>query len=784
MTTRRWDDAYKQLEPNFQHWEKTKDIVDQFIDLMLNYRQSGHPGGSRSKVHALLSLILSGEFRYDFRRPDKPFNDRFVLIAGHTTPVVYAVLAALNESLRLAHRDTGNAKYSIKHGEKWTLTWEDLLRLRRRGGLPGHAEFEGKTLIFRANTGPSGHGFPPAVGMALALKRAGAGTTRVFAIEGEGGATAGAAHESMNSAWGLGLDNLYVMLDWNDFGIDHRAASSVVYGTPADWFGSHGWRVYGADDGSAWPDCARAVLQATHDPAPSGRPAGLWFKTRKGRGYGKFDAPSHGTPHKLNSPEFWETKREFQDKYGVKFVGFGEAAPSDPKALAEQARANMEIAASVMKNDPVFARWLADRLVENGDAVPVEAPAGFRLDRSKSPWRDTKIIDPHQYPDSIWFKPGDKQPNRASLGLWGSYVNSYARKNYGRPMFLAMSADLAESTNVNGFGKEWGDLENYGWFERDKNPEGVILPQEITEFTNSGISAGISSVNFSETPEEVWDGFGTAHSTYGSFSYLKYGPMRLYSQLAQDCDFKVGPVIWIAGHSGPETAEDSRTHFGIYEPGVTQLFPEGHVCDLHPWEANEVPVLLGAALRHGFLILGLHLTRPAIEIPDRAALGMGSHFDAAKGAYLLRDYKPGQPKGGVVIVQGTSSTANVVKLLPELDKRGLNVKIIAAVSPQLFDRQPETYRNATLGPTDRVDVMGITNRSRNSMRRWIGTDIGLEYTLCADWDNRWRTGGSVDEIIDEAHLSPAHILEGIDRFVRERKDRLGRLAEMLAAATR
>ena len=55
-------------------------------------------------------------------------------------------------------------------------------------------------------------------------------------------------------------------------------------------------------------------------------------------------------------------------------------------------------------------------------------------------------------------------------------------------------------------------------------------------------------------------------------------------------------MIWVAGHSGPETAEDSRTHFGVYRPDVTQLFPDGQVIDLHPWEYNEVPVLLAAAL--------------------------------------------------------------------------------------------------------------------------------------------------------------------------------------------
>ena len=122
-------------------------------------------------------------------------------------------------------------------------------------------------------------------------------------------------------------------------------------------------------------------------------------------------------------------------------------------------------------------------------------------------------------------------------------------------------------------------------------------------------------------PSVHFEGFWGACSTYGAFSYLKYGPMRLFSQLAQDCELKVGKLLWIAGHSGPETADDSRTHFGIFETGVTQLFPGGQVVDLHPWEYNEVPVVLGAAFATDVPIVALHLTRPAIEIPDRAHSG-------------------------------------------------------------------------------------------------------------------------------------------------------------------
>ena len=62
----------------------------------------------------------------------------------------------------------------------------------------------GKTLFLKFNTGPSGHGLPAAAGEALALKLAGCDRVKVFALDGEGGLTPGASHETRNSAWGLG----------------------------------------------------------------------------------------------------------------------------------------------------------------------------------------------------------------------------------------------------------------------------------------------------------------------------------------------------------------------------------------------------------------------------------------------------------------------------------------------------------------------------------------------------------------------------------------------------
>jgi len=763
----------------FADWELVREIVDEAIDLTLNYRQSGHPGGSRSKVHLFLSLLLSGAMRWDIRRPWLPFADRFVLSAGHTVPLVYTTLAVLNETLRARHERDRDDRFAFPDDGRWALTWEDLLMLRRRGGLAGHAEMEGKTLFLKFNTGPSGHGMPPAAGEAVALRLAGAGEVKVFVVEGEGGLTPGASHETRNSAWGLGLSNLVFLIDWNDYGIDDVAIHEVVHGTPRDWFEPYGWRVTGTEQGSEWGPVTRAVLEAARGDNPDGVPSMAWFKTRKGRGYGTYDNKSHGTPHPMNSAAFWENRRAFMERHGVEYLGVDEAAPADAGEREAQARHNFEVAFGVLRRNAAVVDAISDRLVELAASVP-ERVEGFNLGgRGAEIFDDPRFTDVSAYPDSIWKRPGEKAPNRAALAAWGAWVNATARAEYDRPLFIACSADLAESTNIAGFAKDWGDLPGWGWYNRDTNPRGALLPQEITEFTNAGISVGIATVNLADDPFTAFNGFWAACSTYGSFSYLKYGPMRLFSQLAQDANLKLGKVLWVAGHSGPETAEDSRTHFGIFSTGVTQLFPSGHVIDLHPWEYNEVPVVLAAALASDVPIVALHLTRPAVDIPDREALGMESHLAAARGAYVMRRPTPGTPCAGTVYVQGTMSTANVVKVLPELDRRGLNVRIVAAISPQLFAMQDPAYRNELCSPADRWDGMAITNRAYRLMRDWVDGPISEEYSLSSDWDDRWRTGGTVDEVIDEAHLGPSHILEAIERYVADRDARLVRLRELV-----
>ncbi len=135
-----------------------------------------------------------------------------------------------------------------------------------------------------------------------------------------------------------------------------------------------------------------------------------------------------------------------------------------------------------------------------------------------------------------------------------------------------------------------------------------------------------------------------------------------------------------------------------------------------------------------------------------------------------------------MIVQGSSSTVNVVRQLSDLDERGINVKIICAVSEELFDRQSDSYRRVVLPPEALYDLMVISTGTR---RVWPIRNVGPltdEYSLTSDWDNQWLTGGLESEVIAEAHLDQASILAGIDRFAQQRAERLACQRELLENA--
>jgi transketolase len=147
---------------------------------------------------------------------------------------------------------------------------------------------------------------------------------------------------------------------------------------------------------------------------------------------------------------------------------------------------------------------------------------------------------------------------------------------------------------------------------------------------------------------------------------------------------------------------------------------------------------------------------------------------------VIRDFAPDKPRQGYVIAQGASSTVNLVKILPRLEQAGINVKIISAISEELFDRQPEAYRHAVLPADALADAMVVSTGTR---RVWPVRNLGPltdAYSLTSDWDDQWLTGGLEADVIAEAHLDPQSIFTGIERFAADRGKRISSQLAWLA----
>lgn len=142
-----------------------------------------HDGSTISTLDVLW-VLYDRILRYDATNPASEERDRFVMSKGHGPVAYYAILAAKGFF----------AEEDLKNFERW----EGFL-----GGHPDHNQVPG----VEASTGSLGHGFPIAIGMALAL-RAKKSQRRVFVLIGDGECNEGSVWESILLAGNLHIANL------------------------------------------------------------------------------------------------------------------------------------------------------------------------------------------------------------------------------------------------------------------------------------------------------------------------------------------------------------------------------------------------------------------------------------------------------------------------------------------------------------------------------------------------------------------------------------------------
>jgi len=796
--------------------------------LMCNYHQTGHFGGPTAYMPYTVATHLAGPenggMTYDYRRPKHPFADKFMLAGGHNAPATYALWMIMGEALARKHAATGDDRY--KADPEASMLAIDSLGFRRGAGalktileennladhpamaqakirgiraLSGHSETT--DLTNDVNGGPSGVGIATAAGKAAFWDMMGAPSSlKIMAIEGEFALTSGHSQEFKTQAVAQRVGKrLRVLMSYNNAGIDDELVGSVVkedtYRIEDQWT-SYGWNVIKVDNATDYDQVVGALKTMEDWDDSDRRPMivigntlkGFWPGAKDGKLPGDVaqivDHASHAYGMPMNGEYFQALATSFEEKYGVTFEGIRDGAVSDNRERLLQLKTNIDIALSVLDQDGL-GDWLAERLVEIGDQVNDDLP--LRVDADNDPFLDDRLLvknlpseattvtatnpvsgETKDVDITLFEQPGAVKGTRRAISeiiKWANYVTENR--------FVIVAADLAESINVD-HGSIWGH------YDPLTNPAGTRLKAPIQEAGNALTAVGFTSQTLSKDPDK-FNGVWSISGTYGAFTPLMYLPLRVWSQQNQDSPFRMGVAHILAGHSGPETAADARTHFGIFSPQVWKLFPKGQAIVLSFWDYNDVaPGYFAAAEiaardpKVGIIVM--EVARPDFAVADRSTFADTDPHAAAKGFYLIRDYDPDKPKHGVVISQGSSSTVNLVKILPQLEEAGVNVKVVAAISEELFDRQSQEYRDSVLSEQEKVDTMVVTTGTR---RVWPVSGLGAltdEYSLTSDWDHQWLSGGTEDDVIKEAHLDTDSIYNAVKKFADDRDSRLSRQA--------
>ncbi|MCH2353108.1 MAG: hypothetical protein MK295_01625 [Pseudomonadales bacterium] len=824
------------IEQDIARLEDVGFLTSMLITLLGNYAQTGHFGGPLAYVpYVVTSHLLgpaAGGLRFDYRRPKHPYADKFMLAGGHNAPVTYALWMVMGEALTRQHAITKNECYRID--PTTSILSIDALGFRRGQGalakllsdagladdplfqqaklrgikaLSGHSETT--DLTNDVNGGPSGIGVATAAGKAAFWDIVGAplASPKIMAIEGEFAMTAGHAQELKTQAIAQRVGKrLRVLLSYNNAGIDDELIGSVIqeeftdYDIGAQW-SSYGWNVISVDDGNDYAQVAHGLARMEGWDESDRRPMLLLGRTIKGwwpaavdgeiPGYGKqiVDHASHPYAFPQNGDYFQALAGTFESRYGVKFLDIDKGAISDERTRLTQFKHNVDIALSILDNNDLGS-WLADRLVAIGDQV--QDDLSLRNSGSVDPFDDDRLkVD--QLPMApqnvtvtdvggsktstvdikLFEEAGNVRGARRAVSeifKWSNYVTNNR--------FVAVAADLAESINIQ-------KSALFGYFDPVTNPSGTVLKAGIQEAGNASTAIGLVGQTLSLDPN-VHNGVWALSGTYGAFTPLMYLPARVWSQQNQDSPFRVGVLHILAGHSGPETAADARTHFGIFAPQVWKLFPRGHVITLNFWDYNDVaPGYFAAAnlavSQPEIGVIVLEVARPDFAVADRSSFADSDPLAAAKGLYVIKDFDPDTPKHGYVLTQGASSTNNLLKVLPSLKASNVNVKVIACISEELFQTQPQSYRDAVLPSGAKQDLMIISTGTQRILPITGLGHLTEEYSLFSDWDNQWLSGGTEEDVIAEAHLDEACISAAITKFAEEREQRLERQRQELAA---
>jgi len=214
-------------------------------------------------------------------------------------------------------------------------------------------------------------------------------------------------------------------------------------------------------------------------------------------------------------------------------------------------------------------------------------------------------------------------------------------------------------------------------------------------------------------------------------------------------------VIYIFSHDSIGVGEDGPTHQPIEQLMGLRAVP--NLVTIRPADATETIEAWKIALerRHG--PTALIFTRQNLPVLDRVTLASASGVQ--HGGYIL--WEADTPPD--VIIIGTGSEVHIAleagKMLQEKD---IAARVISLPSWELFDAQPEEYRNTVLPPDIRARI-SIEAGASLGWERYVGLD-GIAIGL-----SRFGASAPGNVIYEKLNLTAQHVVDEVIKLTQRRK---------------
>jgi len=173
------------------------------------------------------------------------------------------------------------------------------------------------------------------------------------------------------------------------------------------------------------------------------------------------------------------------------------------------------------------------------------------------------------------------------------------------------------------------------------------------------------------------------------------------------------PVIHIFTHDSIGVGEDGPTHQPVEHLASLRAIPG--LVTLRPGDANEVVEAYRFVMQLHHEPAVLVLSRQAMPTLDRTKYAPAS--GVARGAYVLADSPDKSPE--VILIASGSEVGLAVQAHEKLTAEGIRSRVVSMPSWEIFDHQPQGYRDSVLPPGVTARV-AIEQGSTFGWERYVG----------------------------------------------------------------